>query len=107
MFLNPGMWANHAAIRVPAGGGGTPTLTYMGSVTPSFAGQVATATGANIGTAAADRLVVVVFAEASGSSETSATVTIGGNSATVHDDIGSLSAGAWHCLPGGYHGNHG
>src|SRR5216684_277093 len=66
-------------------GAALPTVTYIGAVTPSLAGQVATATNANIGTASADRLVVVVFFDINETSTSApATVTIGGTSATVH-----------------------
>jgi hypothetical protein len=60
-----------------------PTLTYIGSATPTYAGNVATATGANIGTAASNRLVVVVFFDMADGANSTASVTIGGSAATV------------------------
>jgi hypothetical protein len=68
--------------KAGGGGGGTPTLTFIGATAAAFSGSVATVTNANIGTAAADRLVVVVFTD--GATETAPTVTIGGVTATVH-----------------------
>jgi hypothetical protein len=59
-----------------------PTLTYIGSATPSYAAGVATAIGANIGIASADRLVVVVVGDLG--KATGASVTIGGSPATVN-----------------------
>lgn len=86
MFLKPQKKAfiQTAPYYMVSGGGGGIALTYIGAVTPSVSGQVLTATSAPIGTAASNRLVVVLFTDVTGVSETSATVTIGGNAATVN-----------------------
>lgn len=64
--------------------GSLPTLAFIGATAATVAGQVATVTSASIGTASADRLVVVVFTDGGSAASASATVTIGGTSATVH-----------------------
>jgi hypothetical protein len=69
---------------IAAAGGGTPTLAYIGIVTPTYSSGVATATGAAIGTAAADRLVVVVFFDETATNTSLSSVTIGGVTATVN-----------------------
>ena len=86
----PGVFQNRAAID----GGGVPpvgpALAYIGNVTPAYSSNVATATAAPIGTASSDRLVVVVFYDLITPAGTvTATVTIGGVTATV-DTIASL-----------------
>jgi hypothetical protein len=61
-----------------------PTLVYVSGIQPIYLGNVATTTTANIGTAAADRLVVVVFQDIGGGSATSTcTVVINGITATT------------------------
>lgn len=77
---------------VPAG----PTLSLTANQTATL-GSPATFTDAAIGSAAADRLVVVTALghNVGGSNRTITSVTIGGNAATVHEQIQSvgLSAG--------------
>jgi hypothetical protein len=81
-WSNSNSWGDGQEGR-PAAGGGTPTLTYIGSATPSYASGVATANTVNIGTAAADRLVVVVIGDG-GASASAVAVTVNGTPLTTN-----------------------
>jgi hypothetical protein len=78
---------------IAAAGGGTPTLAYIGIVTPTYSSGVATATGAAIGTAAADRLVVVVFFDETATNTSLSSVT---TDSSFDADFGSNSGGVGH-----------
>jgi hypothetical protein len=60
-----------------------PIVTYIGGAQPTYSGNVATATNINIGTAYGDRLVVLVFFDMNNGANSTASVTINGNAATV------------------------
>lgn len=60
----------------PAAGGSTPTVTYITSTAPTVASNTATATGASIGTASVDRIVIVCVYDAFANNQTPHTATI-------------------------------
>lgn len=70
----------NSAIASPPPSG--PVLTYIGTNTPTYISNVGTVSSANIGTAASNRLVVVVFYDLN--QNASAMVSIGGVSATIN-----------------------
>ncbi len=78
--------------QAPAGGGSVASVTYVNNYTSGTDTNTYTFSGCNIGTANADRTVVItVGARRSGTPSTVNSVTVGGNSAT---ELVQVSSGA-------------
>lgn len=86
----------HALRRAASGGGEPPTITYVTSYTSASNATTYSFPSSSIGTASADRLVVVVVENGvigSSAARTLSSGTIGGVSATVHTGTSDADTG--------------
>jgi len=90
----------HHMLRRVAQSAAVPVATYIAAKHSATSLTTHTFTGASIGTAAADRLVVVCVSSQTSSNRTISSATIGGNAATiVVSSANGINPGGIICLP--------